>query len=306
MKKLILLFGLILITCPVRAQQTGAALLRRLGYPPDSKLLIIHADDVGMSHSVDMASFKALENGWVSSASIMVPCPWFEETAEFARTHPDLDFGLHLTLTSEWRNYRWGPVNRGATSTLLDSQGYFPRDSSAVGKSDSPAQVAAELHAQVEKARAAGIHFSHLDNHMGAVSQNARLYAVYLRTARNAGVPSFVSTGEIKAYGRLFANYKNLPAPIYIGPAPASNPMDGWKQTLSTLAPGVYITIVHLGYDNPELEAIMLKDAGGAAERQAAFNLVSSPQFRQMLQDNKVKLVSWRDVAKALPAPASR
>src|SRR6267143_890369 len=85
-------------------------LLERLGYPADAKLLIVHADDLGMAHSINVASIKGLESGLVSSASIMIPCSWLPEISAYARTHPEADIGLHLTLTSEWSLYRWGPV----------------------------------------------------------------------------------------------------------------------------------------------------------------------------------------------------
>src|SRR5262249_23580154 len=85
-------------------------LAEKLGYPKDAKLLIVHADDVAETHAVNAATFKALENGYVNSASIMVPCPWFPEAADFAKSHPEADLGLHLTLTAERVYYRWGPV----------------------------------------------------------------------------------------------------------------------------------------------------------------------------------------------------
>ena len=86
-------------------------LAEKLGYPKDSKLLIIHADDVGLSHSEDAATVAGLEKKSVNSASIMVPCPWFPEIAGYAKQHPEVDWGIHLTLTSEWKNYKWGGVS---------------------------------------------------------------------------------------------------------------------------------------------------------------------------------------------------
>src|ERR1700733_13450642 len=92
----------------------------RLGYPADSKLLIVHADDLAVAHSVDAASFDALDKNAVTSASIMVPCPWLTEVAAYAKAHPEADLGLHLTLTSEWQTFRWGPT---ASRALVPSLG---------------------------------------------------------------------------------------------------------------------------------------------------------------------------------------
>src|ERR1700723_947121 len=104
----VLLLGYLLCTFPVRV--FAQTLVERLGYPPGTKLLVVHADDLGETHSVNAAAIKALEGGTINSASLMVPCPWFPEIAAYAKSHPDADFGLHLTLTSERVYYRLRPV----------------------------------------------------------------------------------------------------------------------------------------------------------------------------------------------------
>ena len=101
---------LILLSPFTRSHAQSKTIAERLGYPADSKLLIIHADDLAVAHSEDIASFDALDKGAATSASIMIPCPWLTEVADYAKSHPDADLGLHLTLTSEWKTYRWGSV----------------------------------------------------------------------------------------------------------------------------------------------------------------------------------------------------
>jgi chitin disaccharide deacetylase len=142
---LLLLWG----TLPlVSSAQT---LADRLGYPPGAKIVIIHADDLGETHAVNAAAIKALQSGAVNSASLMVPCPWFPEIADYANSHPDADFGLHLTLTSERVYYRWGPVAPAdKVPSLVDKTGYFYHDWEQ-HEHINPKDVEVELRAQIER-----------------------------------------------------------------------------------------------------------------------------------------------------------
>src|SRR5437016_10840905 len=122
----VLLVGSLLSTFAVGV--FAQTLVEQLGYPPGTKLIIVHADDLGETHSVNAAAIKALQGGTINSASLMVPCPWFPEIADYAKSHPSGDFGLHLTVTSERIYYRWGPVAPAdKVSSLLDD-GYFHHD----------------------------------------------------------------------------------------------------------------------------------------------------------------------------------
>src|SRR5271163_5369108 len=105
----------------------------RLGYPASARLLVIHADDLGMAHSVNRAIFEAFENHWITSASILVPCPWFPEVVTWAKAHPDADLGIHLDLNSEWTSFRWRPISAAdRVPSLLDADGYFPLEETEV------------------------------------------------------------------------------------------------------------------------------------------------------------------------------
>ncbi len=172
----------------------------RLGHPADAKLLILHADDLAVAHSVDAASFAALDSGAISSASIMVPTPWITEVAAYARAHPNADLGLHLTLTSEWRTYRWGSVeSKDKVPSLLDSAGTFPSDVPPVSTNAKLPEVEAELRAQVERALALGIHPTHLDSHMGALFSTPGLIATYVKVARDYHLPFLALRGDPRA-----------------------------------------------------------------------------------------------------------
>src|SRR6267378_7497754 len=175
------------------AQVDGKSLAEKLGFGRDAKLLIVHADDVGVTHSVNAATIKALESGGVNSASIMVPCPWFPEIADYAKTHADADFGLHLTLTAERVYYRWGPVApREKVPTLADEDGYFRHDWTAATHIE-PKEAEQEIRAQIERAYAMGIRPTHLDSHQYRLYQNGKdLFDVLVRVAHEKKLPFFV------------------------------------------------------------------------------------------------------------------
>src|SRR5437868_5988763 len=190
-----LLLGL-LFALPLAAQQPqasakpGPTVQEKLGYPPSARLLIIHADDFGMAHSVNRAISEALENGWVTSASILVPCPWLPEVARWAQAHPQSDLGIHQALNSEWTDLRWGPVSsKEKVSSLLDGQGYLPLLETQVAQQAKPAEVEAELHAQIDRAHSLGIPITHLDTHMGALLGTPALVQVYRRVAQEYRFP---------------------------------------------------------------------------------------------------------------------
>src|ERR1700682_2777417 len=152
----------------------------RLGYPASARLLVIHADDLGMNHSVNRATFEALGKRWITSASILVSCPWFPEVVKWAKEHPDADVGIHQALNSEWTTLRWGPVSpKDKVPSLLDPDGYLPLDTPDVGRNAKLPEVENELRAQIDRAQSAGIHLTHLDTHMGALFGSTDLYKVY-------------------------------------------------------------------------------------------------------------------------------
>jgi chitin disaccharide deacetylase len=273
----------------------------RLGYPANARLLVIHADDFGMSHSVNRAIEEALEKHWVTSASILVPCPWFPEVARWAKAHPDADLGIHLALTSEWTTLRWGPVSpQPRDSSLLDPDGYLPLLSEYVATHAKIPDVETETHAQVDKAKAAGIHLTHLDTHMGSIVTTADLMKTYIGLGQAYKLPLLLDgRAEALAPGSVLISQV-----LEIHPGtPKAQWLDAYKKMLASLPPGAYQLIVHLAHNDDEMQGATADHPDWGAEwRQNDFDLVRSAEFQKFLKDQGFVLVAWRDLAKALPA----
>ena len=289
----------LLAVLPTYGQKKSVA--EMLGHPADAKLLMIHADDLGLGHGVDEASFAALENRAVTTGSIMVPCPWFTEVAAYARAHPDADLGLHLTLTSEWKSYRWGPLaSRRDVVGLLDPSGFFWPDTTPVAKSAKPEEVESEIRAQIETALKAGIHPTHIDSHMGTLFTPA-FFPVYVKVAREYGLP-FFALPIVTGAPAMASQIKESDAfPDALAMASSSVKPDQWLEyyigIVRSLKPGLTEVIVHLGKDDAELQAITEgHPAFGSAWRRRDFDVLTSPEFRKALQDNHVVLVGWKEI----------
>lgn len=294
----------LMLSLPSIAQEPPT-IQERLGYPASARLLIIHADDLGMAHSVNRASFEALERGWITSASVMVPTPWFPEVARFARSHPEADLGIHLTLNSEWTEYRWGPVSsHDDVTSLLDADGYLPLVEGPVVENARPEEVERELRAQIERARAAGVRISHLDSHMATLFRSEPLFDVYERLGSLYDLPLLIerqgsrggseSEWRTGVEGALVDRVLSIPPGVTIAEWPAT-----YEEILAPLPPGVYQLIVHLAYSDDEMRGATWNHPDwGAAWRQADLDLVRSERFRRFLEEQEFILINWRDLAR--------
>jgi len=306
-RSLVVVSLLMAFSLPAGAQ--NQTLAQRLGYPADAKLLIIHADDLALAHSQDMASFEALNRGAVSSASVMVPCPWLTEVADYAKAHPDADLGLHLTLTSEWKTYKWAPIApRDQIPSLLDPQGYLYSDTGEAVRQIKPEEAEREVRAQVETALKMGIRPTHLDSHMGTLFTKPALVAVLVNVAHEYHLPFLM----LKIPGTPPDMYAALkPTDVILDHVFMAAPpikTDEWlsyyTHILQTLPPGVSELIVHLAYDDAEMQAVTVDHPDyGSAWRQRDFNVLTSPEFRKALEENHIVLLSWQDLGRLLPKP---
>jgi len=298
--------AIVLILFAVHSSAQTKTLAERLGYPRDSKLLIIHADDLAVAHSEDIASFDALDKHAATSASIMVPCPWLTEVADYAKSHPGSDLGLHLTLTSEWKTYRWGPVeSKDKVPSLLDPSGYLWPDSEPAVQHIKADEAEREIRAQVEHAIATGIQPTHLDSHMGVLFSRPDLVALYVKVAHEYKLPflGMLGPNAPPAMRAAFSDKDILVDSVVIaGPnVPAADWRRFYLDAIKNLKPGLTEFIVHLAHDDAELQAITVDHPDyGATWRQRDYDVITSVDFKKALDDNHVILVHWSDLKKLL------
>jgi len=280
-----------------RSQSLG----QLLGYPEDARLLIINGDDFGMCHAENVATIAGLEQGALCSATIMVPCPWFEEAAAFARRTPSADLGVHITHTSEWETFAWGPVaGRSAVPSLVDKRGYFYRDVESLYAHARLDEVELETRAQIERALAAGIDVSHLDSHMGTVQLDVNYHDLYVRLAAEYRLPIRMTARawmHDMGMGRIVEQADRLgvlaPDHFWYGGAPAPEQTAAyWTQVLRSLKPGVNELYIHTAADEPEMRAI-----GGAwAQRVADYRFFTAPTTAALIGDVGITRIGYRAV----------
>ncbi len=296
-----------------------------LGWGADDRVLLIHADDVGMCRETVLGATDAYEHGIVTSMSIMMPCPWVGEIAAYLKQHPETDAGLHLTLTSEWKKYRWGPVaGKSAVPSLADEWGCLWDEGAQVREHATADDVETEIRAQIARARAFGIKPTHIDTHMGALYSRPDIAERYAKVGIELGLPIMAvdlprarAAEQAPGLGDLFSKLilqvweGGLPVIDNLVPAgystSAENKKEEYIRLLRALPPGVNELIVHCAKDSENFRAIT-----NAAPRWIADGLVMlDPELKRVIQEEGIILTSWRElkarrdaVGKAAAAPA--
>lgn len=248
--------------------------------------ILIRCDDIGMCHSVNVAAEKVLQTGIPVSMSVMVPCPWFSEAVEMLKKYPNVSIGIHLTLNSEWKQYRWGPVSGAqAVPSLVDSLGlFFPSRAALFGNNPKLSEIEMELRTQIEKALHAGLKIDYLDYHMGAAVQNLDTRMIVEKLAKEFGLGISRYFSEAEVQGWYFA-------------APA-NKLDTLLTKFNAAKnDSLKLMVFHVGLDSPEMQAMEDANPFGPKEmskhRNAELNALISPQFQKLLHYPKYRLVNY-------------
>jgi len=290
--------------------------LRKLGFAENDRVVIIHTDDIGMSQAT-VSAFADLDDfGLISCGAVMVPCPWFPQVAVYCRQHPQVDMGVHLTLTSEHDGCRWGPIStRDPTSGLIDEEGYFYRQSEQVQAHGDAVAVQLELQAQVARALAAGIDVTHVDTHMGTVA-HPRFISAYVQLAVQHGLPAMIlrldeagwrkmgMDSETAAFAARFVpqlEAQGLPLLDYLVALPLDQPADRVEQAkkaFDSLPPGLTHFIIHPAQDTPELRAITPNWQGRVADYRALI----SEELRDYVRNSGVQVIGYRPLRELMRA----
>ena len=295
---------------PVSAQDSGPTYAERLGWPKGARVVIFHVDDAGMSRDSNQGVFEATSEGVATSASIMMPCPWVPEMVAYAKAHPELDAGLHLTLNAEWKKYRWGPLSgAGVVPGLVDEEGALHRDGASVARSASAEEVEKEIRAQLERARRMGLQPTHLDTHMGTVML-PKFIESYVRLGIESGIPVMLPAGHMQhispQVGPLKPLLGQLASRVWDAGLPllddlVTSPTRGTTLAarkssllalLRELRPGVTQIIVHCTRPTEVFQHI----SGSGEARFHELQLMLDPEVRDALKDLGIATTTWREL----------
>lgn len=283
-------------------------MLADLGFQPDDRLAIIHADDVGMCNGANVAFRELFNLGSVTSGAVMVPCPWFLNVLELAEHNANLDIGVHLTLTSEWKSYRWGPISTANKSSgLIDDQGYFWHRTPMLAEHVVPEAAETEMRAQIDKALGFGLDITHLDAHMG-VAFIPQLFAVYLRLGKEYRLPillprmisdytSVLELGKppLTMYHEAIEEMENAGWPIIdyfrMTPGvPSEEVHSVYYEMMGSLPKGLTFVALHPTCPG-EIEAIV---PAKAHFRTDEYRLLKNPEFITFIRDERIITIGFR------------
>ncbi len=288
-----------------------------LDYPPDTKLLIIHADDIGMSNSTNESSFALLDDGVASSGSVMTPCPWINEAAVYGNNFPQYDLGVHTTLNSEWKRYRWGPVaSRHLVKNLVDKYGYlWGSPLETLNHIQDLQEVETEITAQIEKALALGFIPSHIDSHMGTLFAHPELTQLYIKLAKKYNlIPMLVRWSEGLEEELTKRGLPAMKLKEILIKAEESNMIlidtivtnvkgssyeerkASYTELFKSIQPGLTQLIIHVSIDNTEAKNIFF-DNRKETRRTIDHKIFTETDFKILIKDQAINLTNWKEIS---------
>lgn len=315
---------LLLVTSLVRAQTTDQTFAEKLGYPKGKKVLIVHVDDVGMSYESNQGAIKAIKEGVATSLSVMMPCGWVPGFVHYLKENPETDAGLHLTMTSEWKDYRWGPLaGKNQVKGLVDSEGAMWRGVAEVVKNASPDEVEKEIRAQLDRARTMGFTPTHLDSHMGTLFATPEFLQRYLKVGMEEKIPVMFPGGHntvVQVQEKIIADQlamtQMVGKQLWDAGLPVLDDLEnssyGWKgpesgdksekalqkyktqkyiEAIKNIKPGLTMVIMHCTIHSE----IFPKISDSFPTREGDFLAMTDPELRKYIEKEGIILTTWRE-----------
>jgi predicted glycoside hydrolase/deacetylase ChbG (UPF0249 family) len=314
---------LIIYCCPAYSQDSTYA--EKLGFAKGARVIILHMDDAGMSYDSDRGIEKVFETGVANSTSVMMPCPWVPQIVRYIKSHPNVDAGLHLTLTSEWKDYRWAPVaGAKAVPGLTDSTGSLWANVPDVVKNASADEVDKEIRAQLLRALKMGFYPTHLDSHMGTLFGSPSLIEKYVALGIEKQIPIMLPGGHVSNISREMnlqtaqvSYFRQLGQRLWDAGLPVLDDLHNssydwvipkdmqrddahlakwrvemYEKTMIELKPGVTMVIMHC--TDPTEMFGEITDSGD--KRKADMLAMLDPGFKKFLKENNFILTNWREL----------
>jgi predicted glycoside hydrolase/deacetylase ChbG (UPF0249 family) len=322
--KHLFIFLIMLLPNVMIAQNAETTYAEKLGYPKGKKVLIIHVDDVGMSYESNQGAIRAIKEGVANSLSVMMPCGWVPGFVHYLKENKDLDAGLHLTLTSEWKDYRWGPLaGKPKVKGLVDAEGAMWSNVADVVKNASPDEVETEIRAQLERARSMGFEPTHLDSHMGTLFATPEFLERYLKVGMEEKIPVMFPGGhnsaiqaEEKMIAERFEMTQKVGKQLWAAGLPVLDDLEntsyGWKgpangdnsekalqkyktekyiNAIQNLKPGLTMVIMHCTIHSE----VFPKISDSMVTREGDFLAMIDPELRKYIEKEGIILTTWRE-----------
>ena len=318
MRKLFLYSTLLLVSLAAKAQETYS---EKLGFPKGKKVIILHVDDAGMSYDSNIGTQKSF-GGVANSTSVMMPCGWVGHFFDLYKKNPTWDVGVHLTLTSEWNNYRWSPLaGRSVVPGLLDEQGAFWHSVDQVTKHAKPEEVEAECRAQIARFRQFGVEPTHIDSHMGTLFQ-PKYIQTYTKVGISEKIPVMFPAGHMTLIGQGRSDaekglLRQLGQQLWNAQLPVLDDLHadsyGWKlpkdvqptdenlrkmktqkyiELMQMCQPGLTMIIMHCTDPSEVFQYI----SDSAPTRKGDMLAMTDPALKQFIEKEGIILTTWREV----------